>query len=147
MIAFYIGEDPHRYFRCPYQFRGYRADAAVLASDNHILAVRATVKPLEDSQITEAAIHRPDVINRPGGTIECVAQAQHDMIRRIPFKDAQSSDLVFFQGTYNCGDYITHVGIYVGNNQMYHAGKPIGLADLTTDYWQSHLVCAGRVGQ
>ena len=41
----------------------------------------------------------------------------------------------------------THVGIYVGNNQMYHAGNPIGYTDLTSDYWQQHIICAGRIKQ
>lgn len=39
------------------------------------------------------------------------------------------------------------VGIYVGNNQMYHAGDPIGYADLNNLYWQQHLICAGRIKQ
>ena len=82
-----------------------------------------------------------------GITLPRTAQAQYDVTRHIPFGDAQPGDLVFFQGTYNCGDYITHVGIYVGDNRMYHAGNPIGFADLTSAYWQAHLVCAGRVGQ
>ncbi|WP_196332893.1 NlpC/P60 family protein, partial [Clostridioides difficile] len=47
--------------------------------------------------------------------------------------------------TYNAGSYVTHVGIYVGNNQMYHAGDPIGYADLNSSYWQQHLIGAGRV--
>ena len=67
--------------------------------------------------------------------------------RVYSISELQPGDLVFFQGTYNCGDYITHVGIYVGDNRMYHAGNPIGFADLTSAYWQAHLVCAGRVGQ
>ena len=79
-----------------------------------------------------------------GITLPRTAQAQYDVTRHIPFGDAQPGDLVFFQGTYNCGDYITHVGIYVGDNRMYHAGNPIGFADLTSAYWQAHLVCAGR---
>ena len=82
-----------------------------------------------------------------GITLPRTAQTQYDATRHIPFEDAQPGDLVFFQGTYNCGDYITHVGIYVGDNRMYHAGNPIGFADLTSAYWQAHLVCAGRVGQ
>ena len=81
-----------------------------------------------------------------GISIPRTAQAQYDAMQHIPFEDAQPGDLVFFQGTYNCGDYITHVGIYVGDNRMYHAGNPIGFADLTSDYWQAHLVCAGRIG-
>ena len=38
-------------------------------------------------------------------------------------------------------------GIYVGNNQMYHAGNPIGYTDLTSAYWQQHIICAGRIKQ
>ncbi|WP_165476182.1 C40 family peptidase, partial [Clostridioides difficile] len=29
--------------------------------------------------------------------------------------------------------------------QMYHAGNPIGYADLNNSYWQQHLIGAGRV--
>ena len=58
-----------------------------------------------------------------------------------------NGDLVFFHSTYNAGTYVTHVGIYVGNNQMYHAGDPIGYADLTSSYWQQHLIGAGRIKQ
>ena len=47
----------------------------------------------------------------------------------------------------NTRDYVTHVGIYVGNNQMYHAGNPIGYTDLTSAYWQQHIICAGRIKQ
>ena len=35
----------------------------------------------------------------------------------------------------------------VGNNQMYHAGNPIGYTDLTSAYWQQHIICAGRIKQ
>ncbi len=49
--------------------------------------------------------------------------------------------------TYNAGTYITHVGLYVGNNRMYHAGNPIGYTDLTGSYWQQHLAGAGRIKQ
>ena len=31
------------------------------------------------------------------------------------------------------------------NNRMYHAGDPIGYADLTSSYWQQHLI--GAVGE
>jgi hypothetical protein len=30
---------------------------------------------------------------------------------------------------------------------MYHAGDPIGYADLSSSYWQQHLIGAGRVKQ
>lgn len=73
------------------------------------------------------------------------AQEQYDITQHVSLSQAKPGDLVFFKGTYNAGTYITHVGIYVGNNRMYAAGDPIGYADLTTDYWKQHIVCAGRV--
>ena len=73
------------------------------------------------------------------------AQAQYDATQHIPLSQAKAGDLVFFHSTYNSGTYVTHVGIYAGNNRMYHAGDPIGYADLTSPYWQKHLIGAGRV--
>ena len=73
------------------------------------------------------------------------AQAQYDATQHIPLSQAKAGDLVFFHSTYNAGTYVTHVGIYAGNNRMYHAGDPIGYADLTGSYWQQHLIGAGRV--
>ena len=61
--------------------------------------------------------------------------------------DAQAGDLVFFHSTYNAGSYVTHVGILVSPTQMYPAGNPIGYADLSSSYWQQHLIGAGRVKQ
>ena len=75
------------------------------------------------------------------------AQQQYDVTQHIPLSEAQAGDLVFFHSTYNAGSYITHVGIYLGNNRMFHAGDPIGYADLTSPYWQQHLVGAGRIKQ
>ncbi len=40
--------------------------------------------------------------------------------------EAQPGDLVFFKGTYEAIDYISHVGIYCGNGIMFNAGDPIG---------------------
>jgi hypothetical protein len=73
------------------------------------------------------------------------AQEQYNVTQHIPLSEAEAGDLVFFHSTYNAGSYITHVGIYLGNNRMFHAGDPIGYADLTNSYWQEHLVGAGRI--
>ncbi|MBW8349713.1 bifunctional lysozyme/C40 family peptidase [Bacillus sp. IITD106] len=75
------------------------------------------------------------------------AQQQYDATEHITLSEAKPGDLVFFHSTYNAGTYVTHVGIYVGNNQMYNAGDPIGYADLTSSYWQKHLIGAGRIKQ
>lgn len=82
---------------------------------------------------------------KAGISLPRIAQAQYDATQHIPLSQAKAGDLVFFHSTYNSGTYVTHVGIYAGNNRMYHAGDPIGYADLTSPYWQKHLIGAGRV--
>ena len=84
---------------------------------------------------------------KAGISLPRTAQAQYDATQHLPLSQAKAGDLVFFHSTYNAGSYVTHVGIYVGNNQMYHAGDPIGYADLNSSYWQQHLIGAGRVKQ
>lgn len=76
---------------------------------------------------------------KAGINLPRTAQQQYDVTQHIPLSEAQAGDLVFFHSTYNAGSYITHVGIYLGNNRMFHAGDPIGYADLTSPYWQQHF--------
>ncbi|BDP55789.1 hypothetical protein EfmJHP36_02680 [Enterococcus faecium] len=76
---------------------------------------------------------------KAGINLPRTAQQQYDVTQHIPLSEAQAGDLVFFHSTYNAGSYITHVGIYLGNNRMFHAGDPIGYADLTSPYWQQQL--------
>ena len=84
---------------------------------------------------------------KAGINLPRTAQQQYDVTEHIPLSQAKPGDLVFFHSTYNAGTYVMHVGIYVGNNQMYNAGDPIGYADLTSSYWQKHLIGAGRIKQ
>lgn len=52
-------------------------------------------------------------------------------------------DVVFFENTYKNG--VSHSGIYLGNNQMIHAGTEETGVEITTmsyDYWQSRYVGA-----
>ena len=84
---------------------------------------------------------------KAGISLPRTAQAQYDATQHLPLSQAKAGDLVFFHSTYNAGTYVTHVAIYVGNNQIYHAGDPIGYADLSSSYWQQHLIGAGRVKQ
>lgn len=82
---------------------------------------------------------------RAGISLPRTAQEQYDVTQHLPLSEAKAGDLVFFYSTYDAGTYITHVGIYQGNNRMFHAGDPIGYTDLTSSYWQQHLVGAGRI--
>lgn len=51
----------------------------------------------------------------------------------------QVGDLVFFSGTYRKG--ISHMGIYVGNNEFIHAGTSTGVTKtkLSNSYWSKHF--------
>src|SRR5690625_294659 len=52
-------------------------------------------------------------------------------------------DVVFFEGTYKDG--VSHSGIYLGNDQMVHAGTEQTGVEVTTmsyDYWQSRYIGA-----
>ena len=64
----------------------------------------------------------------------------------IPREEARPGDLVFFEKTMGADvKGITHVGIYVGNNMMIHAGDPIGFADLKNAQWAKKIYAFGRL--
>ncbi len=73
------------------------------------------------------------------------AQGLCNMSHRVSAEDARPGDLIFFTGTYNSGCPVSHVGIYLGNGQMIHAGNPIKISNINTSYWQSHYYGYGRI--
>lgn len=61
----------------------------------------------------------------------------------ISREDLQPGDLVFFQAG---GQFTSHVAIYVGDNQIIHAGNAgIGYADLDWSYFANHYLCSRRL--
>lgn len=61
-------------------------------------------------------------------------------------EQAQPGDLVFFKNTYNTSKTYTHVGIYLGNNQMIHASSSKGviISSIASGYWAQHYACIAR---
>ena len=73
------------------------------------------------------------------------AQGIYNQCQHISASEARAGDIIFFTGTYNSGNPVTHVGIYAGNGQMIHAGDPIKYSSINTPYWQSHFYSFGRL--
>lgn len=85
------------------------------------------------------------VYNKIGVELPRTAQQQYDVMSHIGLDESKPGDLLFFTRTYDTTDYITHVGIFIDNNTMYHAGDPIGYTDFNDSYWQERFICAGRM--
>ncbi len=59
--------------------------------------------------------------------------------------DLQAGDLVFFTAN---GNTISHVGIYIGNDQFVHASTPstgVIISSLSSSYYQNHYYSAKRI--
>jgi len=61
--------------------------------------------------------------------------------------ELKKGDLVFFIKSYNSPDYITHVGIYLGNNKFIHASTSNGVTVTPFDnpWWSERFVFATRI--
>lgn len=75
------------------------------------------------------------------------AKAIYNYCRIIPDKDKEIGDLLFFKT--NSSDSITHVGIYIGNNQFISAisdGPNTGviISSLNQEYWKPKYVGCGQ---
>ena len=85
------------------------------------------------------------VINQSGWDVGRLgAQGLYNIC--TPVSEPRPGDLVFFTGTYDAGVPVSHVGLYVGDGWMIHAGDPISYAQITgNSYYQSHFYAWGRL--
>lgn len=64
----------------------------------------------------------------------------------IPKESLRCGDLVLFQRTTSHPGISTHVGIYLGDGKLIHAGSQgITVVELESSYFQTHYLCARRI--
>lgn len=85
------------------------------------------------------------VFAKHGISLPRTSKQQWTAGREISRAELQPGDLVFFQNTYTTG--ISHLGIYIGNNQFIHCSSSNGvtITSLSNTYWASHYYGASRV--
>ena len=63
----------------------------------------------------------------------------------ITAEEAVPGDLIFFEGTYSGATLVSHVGIYLGGDQMVHSGNPNRYASINTAFWREHFYTFARL--
>lgn len=85
------------------------------------------------------------VFNLHGIQLPRTSQQQWNVGTSVSKANLQPGDLVFFANTYTSG--ISHLGIYVGDNQFIHASSSKGviISSLINSYWATRYYGAKRV--
>ena len=89
------------------------------------------------------------VYRQAGISLPRTAQLQFDATTRLTREQLRPGDLVFFARTYaDASNWITHVGIYVGDGQHLNApapGQVVSIQPALSGFWGTHYAGAGRV--
>jgi cell wall-associated NlpC family hydrolase len=89
------------------------------------------------------------VFRQLGIVLPRTAQQQYNATSRLTQDQLQPGDLVFFARTYaDPNDWVTHVGIYIGDGQQINAptdGQVVSIQPVFTGFWGVHFIGGGRV--
>ena len=85
------------------------------------------------------------VLKQCGISVPRTTELQAQVGQEIRKSELRPGDLVFLQNTYRAG--ISHVGIYIGNDQMIHASssKGVTISQLSSSYYLQHYHSARRL--
>jgi hypothetical protein len=120
------------------------------------LLLRAAILELTKKQLGSRYVYggtRPGAFDCSGLTQYVYAQNGYDLKRVcsgqmsdgliVSREGLQVGDLIFFRSG---GYYVGHVGIYVGNGQIIHAGNGgVGYAELDSSWFARNYLCARRI--
>lgn len=81
-----------------------------------------------------------------GYKLKRTAEKQYSQGTSVRRNELEVGDLVFFGNTYASSSAVTHVGIYIGNNEFIHAGgNNVKITSMDDDYYAVRYVGAKRV--
>ena len=83
---------------------------------------------------------------KAGITVPRTSRGQYRSAKPVPVASARPGDLVFFAS----GQKISHVGIYLGDDEFIHApetGQSVKISSIQDDYYQARFVGAGRIAR
>lgn len=83
--------------------------------------------------------------HQAGARVPRTTRAQYDAVSRRYLDQLEPGDLVFFR---TGGIQVSHVGIYVGDDEFVHApksGSNVHVSSLDQEYWRSRLIRAGSL--
>lgn len=105
--------------------------------------MRGTTKKGIDCSGLMMVVHAKYGIKLPHSSHE---QARFGKV--IPTRDElKEGDLVFFYNSYNSANFITHAGMYIGNNRFIHASASSGviISSMDDKYWSKRYLFATRL--
>jgi cell wall-associated NlpC family hydrolase len=76
------------------------------------------------------------------------AQGQSKYGTLIKSRDnLRKGDIVFFHGSYKTSNYITHSGIYAGDNKFIHtsSGKGVTITSMDDSWWKGKFAFGSRI--
>ena len=83
-----------------------------------------------------ASGHRARIVKEAGAKSVKRLSSEGYYSRSYYVNSPQPGDLVFFENAYKKG--ISHLGIYIGNNEFIHAGdNGVQVTSLSNSYWKS----------
>lgn len=104
----------------------------------------------DGSGIADCSAFTQWVFKQNGINIGRNTESQMSYGQKIQKNELTPGDLVFFADTYASGykNGVSHVGIYVGNNEFIHCSSGAGTvvkSKLNSAYYQSHYLCSRRL--
>lgn len=104
----------------------------------------------DGSGVADCSAFTQWVFKQNGINIGRNTESQMSYGKKIQKNELTPGDLIFFADTYASGykNGVSHVGIYVGNNEFIHCSSGAGTvvkSKLNSAYYQSHYLCARRL--